>query len=131
MPIFARLAMAALLVLAAADGSVAQTLTVNKVQETLSGQPLDSTNVSIAIPIAYVITITSSDANKNPSITVTDTLPAGFALLDISCTAQNGAQCPNGGSSQTGILFSGNPVVVSGLLVPAGGATSVEIRMTG
>jgi len=108
-----------------------QTLTVNKVQETPSGQQLDSTNVSLGIPMVYRITITSSDANKNPTITVTDDLPPGFMLIQVDCSGQLGATCPNGSASQTNIGVTGDPLVIGTLTVPGGTGPSLELRITG
>ncbi len=128
-----RLVLTTALVLATAGGASAQTLTVNKIQQTLGGQTLDSTNASLGIPMMYVVTISSSDGTKNPNVTVTDTLPTGgFVLLTAGCTAQGAATCP-GGTSSASIPFTGNPatLTVSGLNVPAGSASKVVLTMTG
>jgi len=114
---------------------MAQTLTVNKVQETSGGQTLDSTNVIVGIPMHYRITITSSDGSKNPLITVTDTLPSLFTLLQVDCAGLGGATCPNNSASQlninTNISLTGNSLVISNLKVPAGSGTSLELRVIG
>ncbi len=126
MTLCTRFALATALALATAGGIAAQTLTVNKVQETLGGQQLDSTNANVGIPMVYLVSITSSDPNKNPALTVTDTLPAGFVLLTAGCTAQGSATCP------ASIPFTGNPSTLTiNVTVPAGSSTGVVIRMTG
>src|SRR6185295_8815868 len=87
-----------------AVGATAQTLTVNKFQETPSGQQLDSTTANIGTLVVYRVVISSSDASKNPLVNVKDTLPTGFVLVNVTCAGQNSALCPNNSAVQT---FSG------------------------
>src|SRR5437588_1913450 len=122
-----RFALTALLAFAAAGETAAQTLTVNKVQQTLAGGTLSSNNASVGAAMNYVITITSSAATTaNSSVTVTDTLPSNFVLLNVQCAPT--AQCPP--LPPTLPTLNPPPLVISGIQVPSG-TFAVTLTITG
>ncbi len=131
-----RSAFAVLLTLATSATATAQTLTVNKDQQTLAGVALNSSNAGVGVLMKYVITITSSDTSKPQGVTITDKLPAGFVLLatpgtpaGVSCTPSGSAVCPTIPSNPA--TLSPPPLVLAGGKIPASAADVITITIVG
>jgi uncharacterized repeat protein (TIGR01451 family) len=64
-------------------------LSLNKEHTPDSG----NTNWQLGVPIKYVITVTNGGVD-NSHVSIKDSLPGGFVLTGVSCTASTGAGCP-------------------------------------